>query len=150
MNKIHQFLLLGCSVIILLFALKCFVSHEPWAVYPYLLSQQMLEENQQQMQQATQKRQNEQAARRRAELEVKMVECESDEECIIVDKDPCGCLKGPESVTTINANYSLEFSRLVEKKFATATACPSVGSSEGECSASAHAVCQAKHCKIVY
>ena len=150
MNKIRQFLLLCVGVLVLLFALKCFVKHEPIEAHPYLLTKQMLTEHQEEMQEAHQKRQSEQAARRRAEVAVRMGECESDEDCIIVDKDPCGCLRGPESITTINANYSLEFSRLVEKKFATATACPSVGSVEKECSATAHPVCQNKHCKIAY
>ena len=95
-------------------------------------------------------RSNAAAARRHAELISKMTACNTNEECVIVDKDPCGCLKGPEGVTAINASYSLEFSKLMEKRFALATACPSVGSTEKECSASARPVCLQNRCKIGY
>lgn len=149
-SKIHTLLLLIASGIALLLALIFFLHPDAIEAQAPLLTKQMLEEYQAQQQQTTQKRQNEAAARKRAELEAKIDLCETNEECIIVDKDPCGCLKGPEYVTTINSNFSLEYSRLMEKRFAATTTCPSIGSSEKECSASARAVCVEKHCKIVY
>ena len=149
-SKIHTILLLVASGIVLLLAFIFFMHPDPIEAQAPLLTKQMLEDYQAQQQQTAQKRQSEAAARKRAELEAKLKLCETSEECIIVDKDPCGCLKGPEFVTAINSNFSLEYSRMMEKRFSATTACPSVGSVEKECSASARAVCQEKHCKIIY
>lgn len=75
--------------------------------------------------------------------------CEVDEDCIIVDKDPCGCLIGPSGVMAINAEKTLEFNRRFQS--AMAKACPDTQpSTEKECSASARAVCQSGLCRIVY
>ena len=75
--------------------------------------------------------------------------CEVDEDCIIVDKDPCGCLIGPAGVMAINADKTLEFNRRFQS--AMAKACPDVApSTEKECSSSARAVCQSGLCRIVY
>ncbi len=79
----------------------------------------------------------------------RMISCQADEDCIIVDKDPCGCLVGPQGVTAINAAYTLDFnkfqSNLVTK------ACPEgEPSTEQECSPFAQAVCAENVCKIVY
>ena len=79
----------------------------------------------------------------------KIHSCENDEDCIIVDKDPCGCLVGPAGVTAINALYTLDFDKLQTHTF-TETCPDAEPSTEQECSASAHAVCQANVCKIVY
>ncbi len=76
------------------------------------------------------------------------VACQSNDDCVIVDKDPCGCLVGPSGVTAINVNYMLEFS---EKQSKQLKACPDKEPSQlRECSPSAHAVCRNKTCKIVY
>ena len=39
----------------------------------------------------------------------KLVACSVDDDCIIVDKDPCGCLVGSAGVTSINVNHVLDF-----------------------------------------
>lgn len=79
----------------------------------------------------------------------KIISCEQDEDCIIVDKDPCGCLVGPEGVTAINALHTLEFDQL-QPRSGTKTCPETQPSTEAECSQTAQAVCQAKQCKIVY
>ena len=149
-SKIHTILLLVASGIVLLLAFIFFMHPDPIEAQAPLLTKQMLEDYQAQQQQTAQKRQSEAAARKRAELEAKLKLCETSEECIIVDKDPCGCLKGPGSITAINADFSLEFSSLVEKKFTGMEMCPETGSTEKECSASAHPACVENRCKIVY
>ncbi len=79
----------------------------------------------------------------------KLAVCEEDEDCIIVDQDPCGCLSGPEGVTAINALYTLEFNE--QHAGVITKACPDVPpSTERECSEMAQAVCINKQCKIVY
>lgn len=74
--------------------------------------------------------------------------CQSDEDCIIVEKDPCGCAVGPKGVAAINVNFVTDFNTLNSKQIT--TACPDTISTEKECSAEAQAVCQARTCKITY
>lgn len=84
-----------------------------------------------------------QAVRRR------IVQCSADEDCIIVDKDPCGCLIGPSGVMAINATRTLEFNKIYSKTVT--KACPDrEPSTEKECAPSARAVCRANTCKIAY
>ncbi len=142
--------LLVCAFVAAVLAVSFFSRSQAIEVQVPLVTKQMIEENQAQIQQEQQHRQNTLLAKRRAELEVRLYQCQSDEDCIIVDKDPCGCLKGPKGVTAINAGLSLEFSRLMEKTFATATACPSVASTEKECAPTARPVCRKNRCQIVY
>ena len=87
------------------------------------------------------------AARRQAKLN-RISSCQVDEDCIIVDKDPCGCAVGPKGVTAINVNYITEFNELNNQP--NAKACPDVISTERECGEDARAVCKAKVCKIVF
>lgn len=79
----------------------------------------------------------------------KMYTCQADDDCLIVDKDPCGCGAGPKGVTAINVAYITDFNEINNKSFGTIS-CPEKNSREKECSPSARAVCQAKRCKIVY
>ena len=79
----------------------------------------------------------------------KMYVCQTDDDCAIVDKDPCGCLIGPKGVTAINVGYITDFDEINNKAFGTRT-CPEQTSAEKECSPSAHPVCRAKRCKIAY
>lgn len=89
-----------------------------------------------------------QASAKKAKVR-RVFRCQADEDCIIVDKDPCGCLVGPEGVTAINAEYTLDFNRMQSQ--ALTKACPDrEPSHERECSPSAEAVCQENVCKIVY
>lgn len=75
--------------------------------------------------------------------------CQTDDDCIIVDKDPCGCLIGPEGVTAINASYTLEFNKMQSNVLA--KACPDrAPSREKECSPLARAVCRENACQIDY
>ena len=75
--------------------------------------------------------------------------CEADEDRIIVDKDPCGCLIGPQGVTAINALHTLEFNKMQSQVIA--KTCPDTEpSTEKECSETAQAVCSNGFCKIVY
>lgn len=78
----------------------------------------------------------------------RMFMCEADEDCIIVDKDPCGCLVGPAGVTSINVNHVLDFN---ETQKTITTTCPDTPpSTQGACSPSAQAVCKNKMCTIVF
>lgn len=76
------------------------------------------------------------------------VSCETDDDCIIVDKDPCGCLSGPTGVEAINVNYVLEFDKSNQNK--TVTCSDGEPSQEAQCSPDAHPVCQNKVCTIVF
>lgn len=79
----------------------------------------------------------------------RMVSCSVNEDCIIVDKDPCGCLVGPQGVTAINASYTLDFNKMQSNLVA--KACPEgAPSTERECSPSAQAVCVQNVCQISY
>ena len=75
--------------------------------------------------------------------------CQEDEDCIIVDKDPCGCAAGPKGVVAINVNFITEFNSLNQVGSVT-KACAERLSQERECSPSARAVCRARSCKIIY
>lgn len=75
--------------------------------------------------------------------------CETDDDCIIVDKDPCGCLIGPSAKAAINVGEEKEFNRLYKSNIT--KACPDTEiSTEKECSETAQAVCEEHSCKIVY
>jgi adenine-specific DNA glycosylase len=88
----------------------------------------------------------EQAAKKVAR---RMYRCETDEDCVIVDKDPCGCWVGPSGVTAINVAYILDFNKMTQKSLA--KTCPDTEPSvDKECSPSARAVCKEKVCRIVY
>lgn len=74
--------------------------------------------------------------------------CKADDDCIIVEKDPCGCVAGPTGVTAINVNYALEFDKHNQNK---TVSCPEQEpSQEGPCSPEAQPVCQNKVCTIVF
>ena len=88
------------------------------------------------------------AAKRKQKLD-RIYACKTDEDCVIVDKDPCGCGAGPKGVTAININYITDFGEFNSQSFGAIT-CPEVVSREKECSLSARAVCQARRCKITY
>ncbi len=79
----------------------------------------------------------------------RIYQCELDEDCIIVESDPCGCWAGPSGVTAINATRVVDFNKLHSKSVA--KTCPDgAPSAERECSPSARAVCREKTCKIEY
>lgn len=148
--KIKGLILLVCAVGVLGLAASFFSRATPLKVQFIMLTPKMVEENQKAIEAAKTKRENAMAEKERAELEKKMYQCQTHNECIIVDKDPCGCFKGPEGVTAINAAYSLEFSRLLQEQSAVAEVCPAVASEERECSESARPVCRRNACTIIY
>ncbi|MBR3603140.1 MAG: hypothetical protein IKL48_00350 [Elusimicrobiaceae bacterium] len=150
MKKVKGVLLLICSIAAILLALTFYSRRSTIEVEMPLLTKSMVDERLKEMEKSEKRRQTAQEAHRRAELEERLISCQTDEDCIIVDKDPCGCLKGPEGVTAINATMTMEFSKMMESLFAKATSCPSVGSSERECSATARPACVKNSCKIVY
>ena len=148
--KIKGIFLLVCSACVILLALLFFSGSQALEVSVPTFDEQMINQFLTQKAAAEQKRFNAQAARERAELQVQIYRCNNNEECVIVDKDPCGCLRGPSGVTAINAEWSLEFSKLIEKEFESGISCPSVASTQDECSATAKAVCLENRCQIVW
>ena len=90
----------------------------------------------------------EQEAARKSRLH-RIYACTQDADCLIVDKDPCGCAAGPAGVVAININRITDFNALNNSKMVT-KACNSQVSVEKECSPSARAVCKAHTCKIAY
>ena len=149
-NQLKSILLFCCALIVLFFALFFYSRIVPIEVPLIAVTKQRVAETQEERHLQASKRQKEALARQKAELEKKLYSCSSHEECIIVDKDPCGCLNGPEGVTAINSTMALEFSDFTRKQFSKATSCPNVGSLEKECSASARPVCLENKCKIIY
>ncbi len=149
-QKIKGLFLLVCAAGVLILALSFFSRSTPIEVQMPLVTTQMVKENQAQLKSEEEQRQNAAAARKRAETEVRVRQCTADDQCIIVDRDPCGCLKGPEGVTAINSAMSLEFSQLIQSETSGSTVCPAVGSAERECSATARAVCRQNACTIIY
>ncbi len=79
----------------------------------------------------------------------RIFECKTDDDCIIVDKDPCGCIAGPSGVTAINAAMTIDYEKIYHPSVV--KECPNKAPSKlRECSANAHPVCREKVCKIIY
>lgn len=99
---------------------------------------------------AQEKQQQEEQARAMEDMRKHRVyRCKRNDDCIIVDKDPCGCLVGPKGVVAINAMYTLDFNMLQAKTVT--KACPERAARPvRECSPSARAVCVKNLCKITY
>lgn len=100
---------------------------------------------------AQEKQQQEEEARALdAMRRYRITSCKHNDDCIIVDQDPCGCLVGPQGVTAINAFYTPDFDLLQSKRNST-KACPDKAPSKvRECSPTARAVCVKNKCKIAY
>ena len=149
MSKLKQVLLLLCALGILCSS-PLFLSRRSTIEtnMPALSSQEIIA-NKKDYQRYVAEQEAEERARRLAKKRAANYACQADSDCIIVDKDPCGCLVGPEGVTAINASRSLEFSQSLGNVMA--KACPDgAPSTEKECSPTARAVCRNKVCKIVY
>lgn len=86
-------------------------------------------------------------AQKRAQQARRIFACETDDQCMRVEKNPCGCSAGPEEVVAINGMFFDEFSRTLPNMTVT---CPDAVSTEKECSPSARPACVQKMCKIVY
>ena len=75
--------------------------------------------------------------------------CQADDDCIIVDKDPCGCIVGPGGVTAINAAMTADYEKIYHPSVV--KECPNKAPSKlRECSSKAQPVCREKVCKIIY
>lgn len=141
-NKLKSLLLLVCSAVVLVLIPVFLSKDNPIEVtLPTLTLQEVTEQEAEQQKAA-------QASAKKAKVR-RVFRCQTDEDCIIVDKDPCGCLVGPEGVTAINASYTLDFNKMQSQ--ALTKACPDREPSQvRECSPSAEAVCRDKVCKIIY
>ena len=131
-----------CTGCICLLILVLFSNDTPIEVSLPHLNQQELEEQEKQQQEEYAR--NQEALRRQ-----RVSSCKRNDDCIIVDKDPCGCLVGPQGVTAINAMYTTDFNILQGKVIT--KACPEKAPRKvRECSSSARAACVKNKCKIVY
>jgi len=141
-KAIMRVFLLTCTVAVLLL-IPLFMSHDsPIQVkLPQLTTEELAAQKQEAAKQA-------QETARKAQLS-RIYSCRQDEDCLIVDKDPCGCSVGPKGVVAININYITDFNALNSSRMITKT-CSSQVSTLKECSPSARAVCKARTCKIVY
>ena len=140
--KLKAACLLICALGILLLIPVFLSKDEPITVSVPLLDAAQMEAKEAQEQKAAEQAAA-QAKRRR------LYSCTVDEDCIIVDKDPCGCLVGPQGVTAINAAYTLDFNR--QQSNLITKACPEgEPSMEKECSPTAQAVCEQNYCTIIY
>ncbi len=142
MNKMIKNVVLLVAMVGVLLLIPLFLMHDsPIQVeIPHLNAQEMAAKKEA-AQQAEKQAQKEARARR-------VYACSVDEDCIIVDKDPCGCSIGPKGVVAINVNYITDFNA-INRNMGT-KACPDTVSTEKECSESAQAVCRARTCKIKY
>ncbi len=144
-HKIRDMFLLICSGLVLV-SLPIFLTH----LSPIHVDlSQGTQKDTAESEEAAASRQTPQskAAALKAKLQ-KISSCEIDEDCVIVDKDPCGCFAGPSGVTAINALHTLEFDKM--QSHAITKACPEIQSTEQECSDTARAVCRDNTCKIIY
>ena len=143
MNKqIKNVFLLVCAVVVV-FAIPMLLSHHtPTQVDLVRLDAQEIAAQKEAAAQA------EKQAARQARA-TRIYACSTDEDCIIVDKDPCGCSVGPEGVVAINVNHIVDFNTMNTHN-TVASACGENVSQEKECSPSAHPVCKARRCKIEY
>lgn len=140
--KLKAACLLICALGILLLIPVFLSKDEPITVSVPLLDAAQMEAKEAQEQKAAEQAAA-QAKRRR------LYSCTVDEDCIIVDKDPCGCLVGPQGVTAINAAYTLDFNK--QQSNLITKACPEgEPSMEKECSPTAQAVCEQNYCTIIY
>lgn len=141
-NKIKSFCLLGCAACVLVSIPVFFSKDLPIEVSMPVLTEQQAAAQEEAQQKAAQ------ASAHKAKVR-RVFRCQADEDCIIVDKDPCGCLVGPSGVTAINASYTLDFNKM--QSGVLAKACPDrAPSQEKECSPSAQAVCRENVCHIDY
>lgn len=145
MNKIKNILLIAATTGVV-FLIPLFLAHDsPIEItIPQLDGQELAakkEATEQAEKQAAKQAQREALLRR-------IYACQEDEDCIIVDKDPCGCAVGPAGVVAVNVNLITEFNAINSNQVT--KACPDTVSTEKECGESAQAVCRARTCKIIY
>jgi len=145
MKKHIKNIVYACLSVFVIFLIPLFLSKgKPLpADIPVVDIQSMLQQKEQEEKEA--KVAAERAAAREAVL--RAFQCEVDEDCIIVSRDPCGCLIGPQGVTAVNAASALVFTSQEPQT----KACPETApSTEAQCSPTAQAVCWKNKCTIVY
>ncbi len=141
-NKIKSLCLLICAACVLVLIPVFFTQDHPIEVSVPVLTEQQAAAQEEAQQKAAQ------ASAHKAKVR-RIFRCQTDDDCVIVDKDPCGCLVGPEGVTAINAAHTLEFNTM--QSGVLAKACPNgTPSRENECSPLARAVCRENMCHIDY
>ncbi len=143
MKKVITNVCLGVCTVAVVLLIALFLSHDvPIQVeIPRLDAQELTAQKE-----ASVKAERE--ATRKARMN-RMYACSADEDCIIVDKDPCGCAAGPKGVVAINVNFITEFNKLNQTGLIT-KACSAEVSTQQECSPAAKAVCWVRRCKISY
>ena len=143
MNKMTKNVILMVATVGIVFLVPLFLAHDsPIEVNIPQLDAQEMAAKKEAAEQAEKQAQKEARARR-------VYTCKTDEDCIIVDKDPCGCAIGPKGVDAINVNFVTDYNA-IHNKNVLAKACPDTVSTEKECSENAQAVCRAHTCKIIY
>lgn len=141
-HKIKSLCLLGCAACVLVLIPVFLSKDNPIEISMPVLTEQEAVAQEQAQQKAAQISAQKAKVRR-------VFRCQTNDDCIIVDKDPCGCLVGPEGVTAINAAHTLEFDKM--QSSVVTKACPDrAPSQEKECSPSAVAVCRENMCQIKY
>jgi len=142
MNKMIKNVVLLVAITVVVFLIPLFLLHDaPIEVTIPQLDAQELAAKKEAAEQAEKQAQKEARIRR-------VYACQADEDCIIVDKDPCGCAVGPQGVVAINVDFVTDFNTLNSNQVT--KACPDTISTEKECSEEAKAVCIARTCKIRY
>lgn len=141
-SKLRAFLLLICAACVFV-SIPVFVAKDtPIEIYVPVRTEKQAAEHEEAQQKAAQAAAQKAKARR-------IYRCQTNDDCVIVDKDPCGCAVGPSGVTAINVDFILEFSKT--KSGVLAKACPDrAPSQERECSPNAQAVCRENMCHITY
>lgn len=143
MNKLIKNVILIIATVGVLCLIPLFLAHDsPIEVEIPRLDAQEMAAKKEAAEQAEKQAQREARARR-------IYTCQTDEDCIIVEKDPCGCAIGPKGLTAINVNFVTDFNATNSRNVLAKT-CPDTISTEKECSENATAVCRARTCKITY
>ena len=142
MNKMIKNIILIVATVGVAFLVPLFLAHDvPIEVNIPRLNVQELAAQKEATEQAEKQAQREARIRR-------VYACQVDEDCIIVDKDPCGCAVGPKGVVAVNVNLITEFNAINNSQVT--KTCPDTISTEKECSETAQAICRARTCKISY
>lgn len=147
MKIVKNIILLTCAVLVML-SIPVLLKHDqPIYVDIPEIKAEEVKAIQEAQEKATEKAERSAAARAEAN---RLSGCVSDEECVIVDKSPCGCILGAKGVIAINVRNMVDYNNKVQEK-ALNTICPdNEPSQEGVCGPTAQAVCRNKVCKIVF
>jgi len=118
--------LLVCAGVLAVFMVVVLANISPIEIQMPLLTKEKVEEEMKEAEQAAK------VAQRRQRIN-RIYSCKVDDDCVIVEKDPCGCSVGPQGVIAVNVAYITEFNEMNSNAFGTKT-CPEEVSIEKECS----------------